>query len=157
LAFTTYPHLPPRLKKESSYTSTLPLGRRCVFKGEVYVYLTRDACNMLRTSYPRFNHHYLWTSVQIIKLRCAVPAVCKKLKSSVFSPLRVHQCLASAQNLLQLSRETFAKKLKFPFSRNLSRTSFAGVRKCFYSGPGGVIWKWLWPGEPHEKSCANQM
>ena len=112
---------------------------------------------MLRTYYPRYNHPYLWTSVQIINPHFAVPAVWQKFKSSVFSSLRVHSCLTSAHNLLQLSVENFAKKLKFPFPRNLSHTSSAGVRKCFYSGLGGAIWKWLCPGEPHEKSCAGQI
>ena len=33
------PHLAPRLKKEQSYTSTPPLGRRGLFEGELYITL----------------------------------------------------------------------------------------------------------------------
>jgi hypothetical protein len=35
---TTHPHLPPRLKKEYSYTSTPPLGLRGRLWGELYLY-----------------------------------------------------------------------------------------------------------------------
>jgi len=38
VAYTTYPHLVPRLKKEHSYTSTPPVGVHGVFWGEVYLY-----------------------------------------------------------------------------------------------------------------------
>ena len=34
-----HPHLAPRLKKESNYTSALPLNLHSVFQGEIYLYL----------------------------------------------------------------------------------------------------------------------
>ena len=37
VAWTTNTHLAQRLKKESSYTSTLPLGLDCLFQGKRYV------------------------------------------------------------------------------------------------------------------------
>ena len=33
------PHQVPRLKQDQSYTSTLPLGLRGLFQGELYIYL----------------------------------------------------------------------------------------------------------------------
>ena len=39
VALTTHLHLAPRLKKEQSYTFTLPLGLHGLFQGEIYLYL----------------------------------------------------------------------------------------------------------------------
>jgi hypothetical protein len=46
--FDHTPHLAPRLKKEKGYTSTLPLGLRGLFRGElhhlyVFIYFTTSA------------------------------------------------------------------------------------------------------------------
>ena len=38
VALTTHLYLAPRLKKEYSYTSTLPLGLRSLLLGEIYFY-----------------------------------------------------------------------------------------------------------------------
>jgi len=43
------PHLVPRLKKEYNYTSTLPVGLRGLFYGEIYFTLTLlHRCQLLR-------------------------------------------------------------------------------------------------------------
>ena len=39
MSVNTHPHIEPRLKKEQSYTSTLPLGLHGLFQGELYFYL----------------------------------------------------------------------------------------------------------------------
>ena len=46
-AFTTHPHLPPRLKKEKSHTSTLPLGLRNLFLAELDLTLFLPCANCI--------------------------------------------------------------------------------------------------------------
>jgi hypothetical protein len=56
----THPHLPPRLKKEQSYTSTPSLGLHGLFYGELDLSpLINSLTNDIQIYLPLIMHHFM--------------------------------------------------------------------------------------------------